>query len=164
MTNVWCVRANGGMYAEHFVRGGYAAIGWREIMQDLGHVRTREELYDIFRRSYPDVSSTIVIGNYVGQIARFLLEIAAGDWVRTAAPTAIAAGCSGPPGGSGAVTFRCPSRTPSGRPSPCSPFRIETSSSSPSEGRRREHPSRTIRIAPCRSGCWSWTTRNSRSW
>lgn len=85
MTSVWCVRADGGRYAEHFVRGGYVAIGWREISQDLSAIQTRESLYPIVRAAYADVGSPIVIGNYVGQIARFLLEMAAGDYVITPA-------------------------------------------------------------------------------
>ncbi len=85
MTNVWCVRADGGRYAEHFVKGGYAAIGWREITQDLGSVKTREALYPIVKVAYPDIESPVVIGNYVGQIARFLLDIQAGDWIITPA-------------------------------------------------------------------------------
>jgi len=85
VTNVWCVRANAGEYTEHFLRGGYAAIGWREIGQDLGAVTSRDDLYSIMRSAYPDVDSQIVIGNYVGQVARLLLEIRAGDYVITPA-------------------------------------------------------------------------------
>ena len=85
MTGVWCVRANAGEYAKHFLRGGYAAIGWRNIAQDLGAVKARDELYSIMRSAYPDVDSPIVIGNYVGQVARFLLDIQAGDWIITPA-------------------------------------------------------------------------------
>jgi Restriction endonuclease len=85
MTNVWCVRADSGQFAEHFLRGGYAGIGWSEIAQDLGAVRSREALYPLVRAAFPDVQSAIVIGNYVGQIARFLLEIKAGDYVITPA-------------------------------------------------------------------------------
>lgn len=85
MTNVWCVRADSGQFTEHFLRGGYAGIGWSEIAQDLGAVRSREALYPLVRAAFPDVQSAIVIGNYVGQIARFLLEIHAGDYVITPA-------------------------------------------------------------------------------
>jgi predicted Mrr-cat superfamily restriction endonuclease len=88
MTKVWCVRADGGRYAEHFVHGGYAAIGWEQISQDLSFVGTKDELYDLVRQAYPSVRSPIVIGNYVGQIARFLLEMAAGDYVITPAADA----------------------------------------------------------------------------
>jgi len=85
MTNVWCVRANGGQFTEHFLRGGYVGIGWGEIARDLGTIRTRDELYPVVQGAYPDQRSAIVIGNYVGQIARFLLEIQAGDYVITPA-------------------------------------------------------------------------------
>ena len=63
MTNVWCVRANAGEYTAHFLRGGCAAIGWEEVTQDLGEVKTRDDLYLIKRSAYPDVDSPIVIGN-----------------------------------------------------------------------------------------------------
>lgn len=85
VTNVWCVRADSGQFTEHFLCGGYAGIGWSEITQDLGTVRSREELYPLVRAAYPDVHSSIVIGNYVGQIARFLMEIRAGDYIITPA-------------------------------------------------------------------------------
>lgn len=85
MTHLWCVRADSGLYAEHFVRGGYAGIGWTEIAQDLGGIRQREEIYSLVRAVYPDVDSPIVIGNWVGQLARFLLEIQAGDYIITPA-------------------------------------------------------------------------------
>jgi restriction system protein len=85
MSNVWCVRADSGQYTEHFVRGGYAGIGWSEIDRDLGNIQSRDELYSIVQAAYPDVKSPIVIGNYVGQLARFLLEIKAGDYIITPA-------------------------------------------------------------------------------
>lgn len=85
MTNVWCVRADSGQFTQHFLRGGYAGIGWSEIAQDLGRIASREDVYPLVRAAYPDVSSPIVIGNYVGQLARFLVEIKAGDYVITPA-------------------------------------------------------------------------------
>ncbi len=85
MINVWCVRADSGQFAEHFLRGGYAGIGWTEIAQDLGDIHSREELYPLVRTAFPDIHSPIVIGNYVGQIARFLLEIHGGDYIITPA-------------------------------------------------------------------------------
>lgn len=85
MTNVWCVRANGGEYTDYFLHGNYVGIGWQEIKQDIGHIKSREELYPIISAAYPDQKSSIVIGNYVGQIARFLLEIQANDYVITPA-------------------------------------------------------------------------------
>jgi restriction system protein len=71
------------MFADHFVKGGYVGIGWPEIDHDLGSVRSRDELYPVVRAAYPEIQSNIVIGNYVGQIHRFLLEIQPGDYVIT---------------------------------------------------------------------------------
>ena len=85
MTNVWCVRADGGTYTEYFLRGGFAGIGWREIDRDLSSISSRDDLYPVVRAAYPDIQSPIVIGNSVGQIARFLLEIKAGDYIITPA-------------------------------------------------------------------------------
>jgi len=85
VTNVWCVRANSGEFTQHFLRGGYAGIGWSEITHDLGQIASREDLYRVVRAAYPNVDSPIVIGNYVGQLARFLIEIKAGDYVITPA-------------------------------------------------------------------------------
>ena len=82
MTRVWCVRANGGRYTEDFIRGGYIGIGW-ENLSDLGNIQSKEDLHHLVWTAYPEHTSPIVIGNYVGQIARFLLEIQAGDYVIT---------------------------------------------------------------------------------
>jgi len=84
MRNVWCVRAEFGTYTKHFVEGGYVAIGWMPDV-DLSAVKSREELYPPYRQSHPDDTSNIVIGQQVGQIARFLLEIQPGDVVITPA-------------------------------------------------------------------------------
>lgn len=84
MSNVWCVRAEFGTYTEYFLKGGYAAIGWIEDTS-LASIKAREELYPLYKAAHPDDKSNIVIGQQVGQIARFLLEIAAGDYVITPA-------------------------------------------------------------------------------
>lgn len=83
MTNVWCVRGDFGTHAKAFVAGGYVAIGW--IPQDLSQVTSREDLYPLYKATYPEDTSNIVIGQQVGQIGRFLLEIRAGDYVITPA-------------------------------------------------------------------------------
>jgi predicted Mrr-cat superfamily restriction endonuclease len=85
MKNVWFVRAANGLYAKQFVDGGYMAIGWFRH-QDLTGVQTRDELYPLYQQAHPNDTSKIVIGQQVGQIARFLFEIAAGDYVITPAP------------------------------------------------------------------------------
>ncbi len=84
MTNIWCVRAEFGTYTKHFVEDGYAAIGWLPYV-DLSQVKSREELYPLYKQTYPEDTSNIVIGVQVGQIARFLLDIKAGDYIITPA-------------------------------------------------------------------------------
>jgi len=84
MSNVWCVRAEFGTYASQFVEGGYIAIGWLPN-DDLSHIQRRDDLYPLYKQAYPDDTSNVVIGQQVGQIARFLLEIATDDYVITPA-------------------------------------------------------------------------------
>jgi restriction system protein len=84
MSGVWCVRAEFGTYTRHFVEGGYVAIGWMPGV-DLSAIRTRDALYPLYKQAHPDDTSNIVIGQQVGQISRFLLEIRAGDYVITPA-------------------------------------------------------------------------------
>lgn len=82
MTSVFCVRAEFGTYAKRFIDGGYIAIGWLPEV-DLSDITTRDEIYPLYRNAYPQDVSAIVIGQQVGQIGRFLLEIQAGDYVVT---------------------------------------------------------------------------------
>lgn len=84
MRDVWCVRANFGMYANHFVNGGYVGIGYG-LESSLADVTTREQLNSIYRTTHPNETSNIVIGQQVGQVARFLLEMKEGDYVITPA-------------------------------------------------------------------------------
>jgi restriction system protein len=84
MANVFCVRADFGTFARHFLEGGYVAIGWLDET-DLSQITTRDELYPIYKQSHPSDTSNIVIGQQVGQIGRFLLEMKAGDYVLTPA-------------------------------------------------------------------------------
>ncbi len=84
MTSVWCVRADFGTYTQQFIEGGYIAIGWLDD-NDLSVINSRDELYPLYKQAYPDDTSNIVIGQQVGQIGRFLLEIRAGDYVLTPA-------------------------------------------------------------------------------
>lgn len=82
MAEVYCVRAEFGQYTEHFLKGNYIAIGWLSGT-DLTAIKNREELYPIYKKEHPEDTSNVVIGQQVGQIARFLLEIKAGDYVIT---------------------------------------------------------------------------------
>ena len=82
MTNVWCVRAEFGRYTPQFVNGGYAGIGWIP-QKDLAVVEHREDLYPLYEEAHPEDTSKFVVGQQIGQIARFLLEIEIGDYVIT---------------------------------------------------------------------------------
>jgi restriction system protein len=84
MINVWCVRAEFGTYTKQFVEGAYVAIGWMDD-RNLSAITSRDELYPLYKQAHPDDTSNIVIGQQVGQIARFLLEIQASDYVITPA-------------------------------------------------------------------------------
>ena len=84
MNNIWCVRANFGAFANHFVNGGYVAIGY-DLTSSLAGVTTREELTNIYKAAHPDETSNLVVGQQVGHIARFLLDMKEGDYVVTPA-------------------------------------------------------------------------------
>ena len=84
MRKIWCVRAEFGTYTKAFVEGGYVAIGWLQNV-DLSELASREDLYPLYRQAHPKDTSNIVIGQQVGQIARFVLEMQAGDYVITPA-------------------------------------------------------------------------------
>ena len=84
MTNVWSVRADFGRYTGAFVAGGYVAIGWIHDV-DLCSITTKDQLYPLYKQAHPNDTSNLVIGQQVGQIARFLLEIQPGDYVITPA-------------------------------------------------------------------------------
>jgi len=82
MRNVWCVRAGSGKYASQFVQGGYAGIAFG-ITSDVSRLASREELDAAYRKAHPDEKSKLVIGQQVGQMARFLLDMQEGDYILT---------------------------------------------------------------------------------
>jgi len=77
---LYCVRAEFGTYTKHFLDGGYVAIGWLSE-NNLSNIKTKDELYPLYKSTHPDDKSNVVIGQQVGQIARFLLDIKSGDYV-----------------------------------------------------------------------------------
>lgn len=81
---LYCVRAEFGTYTKQFIDGNYVAIGWLP-KNDLSNIASREELYPLYKTEYPNDTSNVVIGQQVGQIARFLLEMKTGDFVITPA-------------------------------------------------------------------------------
>jgi len=84
MKNVWCVRAEFGTYTNHFVKGGYVGIGYG-LTATLASVTTREELTALYKAAHPDETSNLVVGQQVGQVARFLLDMKEGEYVITPA-------------------------------------------------------------------------------
>lgn len=82
MTSAWCVRANYGTYTQQFRAQGCVAIGWMEST-DLSGVQSRDDLYPLYKKAHPKDVSPVVIGQQVGQIGRFLLEMQPGDLVIT---------------------------------------------------------------------------------
>ncbi|MEV5967769.1 hypothetical protein AB0L70_38735 [Kribbella sp. NPDC051952] len=74
----WMVRAGrSGERAEAAIAEGLAIAGWVEL-GDLSEVKTRSELREVVRASYPDRGNT-VIGNWTGQLWRFISRIQVGD-------------------------------------------------------------------------------------
>jgi restriction system protein len=69
------------MFAGNFLKGGFVGIGWREIAEDLGPLKTREQLFGVVRRYFPDIQSGILLSNYVNEIHRFLFQIKPGDYL-----------------------------------------------------------------------------------
>jgi len=59
---------------------GFVGIGY-SLDVDLSRVESKDALYDAYRRTHPDETSNLVMGQQVGQIARFLLELQPGDYV-----------------------------------------------------------------------------------
>lgn len=84
VTQLWCVRAEYGKFADHFIEGEYVAVGWMPET-DLSNIGSREELYPLFKAAHPKESGNLVVGQQVGQVARFLLDIRPGDFVVTPA-------------------------------------------------------------------------------
>ena len=82
--NIYCVRAEFGTYTKNFTDGGFVGIGWLPQV-NLKSIKTRDDIYPLYEKHYPDDTSKVVIGQQVGQIGRFLLEIKAGDYVITPA-------------------------------------------------------------------------------
>lgn len=82
MNNIYCVRADFGRYTNEFINNGYVGIGWL-WHNDLSNITTKEALYPLYKNDYPNDTSNIVIGQQVGQIARFMFDIQSGDFVIT---------------------------------------------------------------------------------
>ncbi|WP_135611137.1 restriction endonuclease [Methanococcoides sp. AM1] len=76
----WLVRAGShGEQEQVALEENVVTIGWNEF-PDLSSVKSRDELYQIYREEYPDASKNKA-GNEVGQIWRFVREMQIGDLV-----------------------------------------------------------------------------------
>lgn len=75
---IWVVRADGGKYTDHFIAGGYAAVGWF----DLSSASNRDEIRRLYERQYPDALPG-QIANETGQLTAFRLDMTEGDFVIT---------------------------------------------------------------------------------
>lgn len=74
----WMVRAGrNGEREDAAVKEGLAIAGWHEL-SDLSGLTTRAELREVIRSTYPDRSNA-VIGNWTGQLWRFISRIQVGD-------------------------------------------------------------------------------------
>ena len=49
MSELYCVRAEFGTYTDHFINGGYIAIGWLRN-DDLSNINSKDELYPIYKK------------------------------------------------------------------------------------------------------------------
>ncbi|WP_424950317.1 restriction endonuclease [Deinococcus sp.] len=87
MPNLYCVRADYGKYTQDFLDGGFVAYGLMND-RDLSGVPDKEALYPIYKEVFPSEENNHVIGKGVGQLARFLFEMKAGDHVLTRAEEA----------------------------------------------------------------------------
>lgn len=81
MTDVWCVRSEYGKYTDDFVAGGYAAVGWIRGA-DLTGITDREEFRQLYKEDQP-MDSNARVGQNVGQIYRFMVDVKPGDYIIT---------------------------------------------------------------------------------
>ncbi len=82
MAGIYCVRADGGKYADVFRHGEYVAYAW-ERNTDLSGCATREQIQARYVELHPHQANPYVAGQHVGNMVRFLLEMKPGDYVLT---------------------------------------------------------------------------------
>jgi len=82
MAGIYCVRAEGGKYADAFRQGGYVAYAW-EKNADLSGCATREAIQARYADLHPHQTNPNVAGQHVGNMVRFLLDMHPGDHVIT---------------------------------------------------------------------------------
>ena len=82
MAGIYCVRADGGKWAQAFRDGGYVAYAW-ENNTDLSGCVSKEQIQARYVALHPHQANPHVAGQHVGNMVRFLLDMRAGDYVFT---------------------------------------------------------------------------------
>lgn len=85
MTQMWMVRAEGGLLYEEFHERGVVAIGWGQLAPHAKRGMSREELAAIYRQAEPQMKRGSVISG-ASQVWRFINEIKVGDKAVTYSP------------------------------------------------------------------------------
>ncbi len=80
---MWLVRARSGEWTDAFVENGYIGIGYGMDEVDISKASTRTEIQELYMAAHVGKRNSISIGQDVGNIRRFLLDITAGDYVVT---------------------------------------------------------------------------------
>ena len=73
-------------FEEIFLKNNIIAIKWVKIKEDLSNIKNKEELKEVYKKTYPNKDKdkrkyNCEVGNCVGQIWRFLKEMKKGDIV-----------------------------------------------------------------------------------
>jgi restriction system protein len=77
---IWLVRAGRhGQYEDFVIEQNQVAIGW-DRLSDVSAVRSRENLAELYKETYPD-QKPMAVANQVGQLWAFLRRIESGDLV-----------------------------------------------------------------------------------
>jgi predicted Mrr-cat superfamily restriction endonuclease len=82
MSQVFCVRADFGRHTDSYIKGGYVAVDWL-TREDLGGAENREDLESIHVSMNPNDTGNVMARQQMDQVARFLFELRAGDFVVT---------------------------------------------------------------------------------
>jgi restriction system protein len=85
MTQMWMVRAEGGLLYDEFRERGVVAIGWAQLAPHAKQGMPREQLAAIYRQAEPQMKRGSVISG-ASQVWRFINEIKVGDKVVTYSP------------------------------------------------------------------------------
>lgn len=78
--SIWLVRGGkNGEFEDYSLNNDQTTIGWPEL-PDLSNVKSKDELYKIYEKTYPDFKKNTAI-NHVGQVWAFINKIHNGDYI-----------------------------------------------------------------------------------